>query len=160
MLGTVEAKFVTWAADKIFDLADLDKSRAESCRKRVSIYFEDIADCLSTISRELRENRIPREQGHYLEELSSGVEFVLASNFYGKPKLGKKDAGDWLYDLEQAASNAKIADMAIIKGKLELGPISVERHIEEIERTAGRFRGISPLLEATGPFSMTKKSYE
>ena len=156
-MGQTEAKFFMWAADKLFDLADLDKSRAEDCRRRVASYFERIAECLSRIAQELRENRVPREEGHFLEGLIYGFDFVLASNFYGKPTLGHKDSGEWRSDLEQVAQNAAVADIYVVRGKPHIGKAPMEKHIQEIEREAGRFRGLAALLETIGPFSTNRK---
>ncbi len=65
-----------------------------------------------------------------------------------------KDAKQWLNDLQAAVASADVADYAIRQGKLSLGPKPVGIEIAKIERTAGRFRGISKQLESIGPFSI------
>ncbi len=76
-----EIKLLTWAADKLFDLADLDQIRSDACRKRVADYFGSIADCLTRIATHLLKNEIPTKDGNTLKELFDGFELVLASNF-------------------------------------------------------------------------------
>ena len=149
--GTVVG-FVTWVADKFSEMQSKDSEEAEKARNRLAAYLMEIAECLSRISDQLRRKTIPREQGHCLKVLAEGFAFTVASNLTSSMSIEVAD-NDWLYKLKKAAIDADNADGTILTGNVY--PEGSESLIQNIERTAGQFRGLSIQTRAIGPIEKT-----
>lgn len=148
-----ELIFVRWAADRIFKLMEMDKTRAEVCRVRVASYFDEVGDCLHLMAQSMIDSKIPRVQGHRLQRLIEAFEITMATNFYGKSELESEEREKLLAELRSSARNAENIDFGLYEGVLCTAPGDVSWYIEDLERTAGKFLGIAGALRAVGPFN-------
>ncbi len=152
----IEIELLKWSADKLFSLLGEEKNRTAEAQIRIASFFDQVAECLVNIAADLEKDSIPYVHGNTLRQLRDSFEVIIASNLCGKSKLYKKETtSNWYTDIIDSLKNADGVDGLIINGSKK--PKDKAESINNIKRTAGKFRGIAISFRAVGPFPAKDK---